>query len=106
MRIALNSTVLCRNIRFLRTKYGLTRKSLAMLCGISSFRLRRMESGRFVTDPDAAPILQLSAVFGVPLDSLLTEDLERKENPPQPDSTQSRKNMSFRGSEATVGTSF
>lgn len=88
MRIALSSTILCRNIHYLRTKYGLSRRSLAMLCGISPFRLRRMESGRFVTDPDAAPILRLSAVFGVPLDALLNEDLEHGENPPQPDSPQ------------------
>jgi len=58
-----------QRIHTLRQKYGLSEQQLGADCGITSTRVKEIESGQ--AEPDLFVILRLSDRFGIKLDRLL-----------------------------------
>ncbi|WP_428985369.1 helix-turn-helix domain-containing protein [Sphingobacterium oryzagri] len=64
------------NIKHLRSRKGLSQKSLADALGITRARYSKYEYG--LAEPPIELLLRMSAYFGVSVDDLLSSDVTRK----------------------------
>lgn len=70
--IGIKGCVIMSIIKDLRNKKGLTQAQLAKLCSVHQTAVSQWEKGR--TDPDRESLKILSAVFGVPVDTIMGLD--------------------------------
>lgn len=69
---------LARNIRYLRKKKNLSQEDIAGLLGYKSFTtIQKWESG--VAEPSVVVVRKLADIFGVDMNALTTQDLEKVE---------------------------
>ena len=74
MQIVISNPVFGKNLRYLRRKYGLSRRSLAKLLGVSTGFLRKVESPFWPQtgiDFPAVPFSRLGKIFDVNINSML-----------------------------------
>lgn len=76
MGVSRESQFFCSNIRFLRKKYHLSKKSMAMLVGISLRSLGLIESGIMPDRVTADALIRLHRVFDLSVDALIWSLLE------------------------------
>lgn len=65
------------NIRYLRRRFRLSRRSLAMLLGVSPQTLRRIERAKTPFELDAPVCSRILQVFDVEAETLIREDLKQ-----------------------------
>ncbi len=70
MVIVVNSSAFGEKLRSIRLKQRLSQKALARQCGISVYRLRRIEQG-YIVDIEDAVMQALCAALGKRLEELL-----------------------------------
>lgn len=75
MKIIINDTLFCRNLRYLRTKHRYSQKALAAMVGISVYTLRILESGKYQIILNSQELKRLCGVFGVPVEHMLHKEL-------------------------------
>jgi len=73
--IQLNSTKVCRNIRYLRTKRRMTQKALAQCLRIEPIEVRHLESEKSLPVMDYDVLCRVCAFFGVGIQDLMETDL-------------------------------
>ena len=67
-------TLVSQNIKFLRNKMGYTQEQLSDKIGIKRSLLGAYEEGR--ADPRLANLLKMSEVFSIPVDHIISRDLQ------------------------------
>ena len=75
MQIGLPEGYLPKNLRFLREKYGLSRRALALLVGVEPSVLRRIEQGRTPLEMPLEAFRRLYIIFELSADDLVFFDL-------------------------------
>lgn len=75
MLIEVTGTYCVSNIKYLRKEYSLSRKALAKLIGMRFSLLKMIEDGKTVEVFSRAELSRLCAVFDIPLEMLIHEDL-------------------------------
>lgn len=69
---------LARNIRYLRKKKNMSQEDIAKLLGYKSFTtIQKWETG--VAEPSVLIVRKLADIFGVDMNALTTQDLEKAE---------------------------
>lgn len=63
-----------RNLRLLRTLYGMSQKEVASLLHVDRTSYTNYELGK--TEPSYHTLLRLAAIYGTTTDMLLTEDIQ------------------------------
>lgn len=75
MLIEVTGTYCVSNIKYLRKEYSLSRKALAKLIGMRFSLLKMIEDGKTVEVFSRMELSRLCAVFDIPLEMLIHEDL-------------------------------
>ena len=68
--------ILCRNVRYLRLKYGLSQRSMARLLGIGVTSLRMLEGGQLPPRLPARVLRRYAQIFQISIDAALSSSLE------------------------------
>lgn len=78
MKIMTHDDTLSRNLRFLRAKYRLSQRSLALLAGISPPILRQIEDMALITVIASNTLKRLCQIFDMDPDTLVRTDLSAR----------------------------
>lgn len=79
MIVVISNPVFGKNMRLLRRKYGLSRKSLAKLLGVDPKLIHQAEAPVWSykgIDFPHKPLMQLEALFGININQMLCEDMK------------------------------
>lgn len=79
MIVVISNPVFGKNMRFLRRKYGLSRKSLAMLLGVDPKLIRRAEAPVWSyqgIDFPHKPLMRPEKLFRIDINQMLCEDMK------------------------------
>lgn len=68
--------IFCRNVCYLRKKYRLSQKSMALLLGIGVYSVCQLEKGILSNRIKLDTLVRLNKVFEIPLPDLFAVDLE------------------------------
>jgi len=71
-------TFIATNIKYLRTKKGITQEQLAKVCNKGNTAIGNWEKG--IREPNAVDLANLANFFGVSIDDLIKKDLRFNDN--------------------------